>query len=360
MTSHNTDKKRFITSLKNLRLWGGFLSVVHKSTWIVYAIFLLLLMFPVIFGNIFNFYFLQNSIQSLFESLPIQHVSPLIIFVPLIIVISVLSRIVIWVFAKLRRREIRLIEEYVRALFPRFRFSTVVHIGQQIFQKSRLFKITHTSIVSAYGILKARLDDRDIVILDVGLRENTNKQKLGDTLAKIPILGMFISLYRIVVKTIFTKKIGENLQYNFRGIFAHTDSKIDFSGSVLILPNKLGTDPFSQMIKNFDTSRGELVELENDAFNQVFTVYGFDQIETRYLLSVSFMEKLLDLQKIVDAPLSLSFNDAKLYLALYIPDGVFGFATKKAMTTNHLEIVQAQIESVISIFETINLDEERG
>jgi predicted SAM-dependent methyltransferase len=66
--------------------------------------------------------------------------------------------------------------------------------------------------------------------------------------------------------------------------------------------------------KNLD--RNELVKMDNTAFEKEFVVYSTDQIEARYILSHSLMEKLLKFQKGLKHPISISFVGGSIYIAV--------------------------------------------
>lgn len=60
----------------------------------------------------------------------------------------------------------------------------------------------------------------------------------------------------------------------------------------------------------------EAVKLEDPAFHRFFDVYSTDQIEARYLLSTSLMQRILSLAaRLENAPM-ISFIDGQIYIAL--------------------------------------------
>jgi hypothetical protein len=60
----------------------------------------------------------------------------------------------------------------------------------------------------------------------------------------------------------------------------------------------------------------ELIKLEDPEFERLFAVYGTDQIEARYILSTSLMQRLVELQKKVQRELRVSFVDDNVYIAI--------------------------------------------
>ena len=68
----------------------------------------------------------------------------------------------------------------------------------------------------------------------------------------------------------------------------------------------------------------ENVQLEDPKFEEIFEVYSTDQIEARYLLTVSFMERLLDLADIFDeVEIQLCFEDNNLLMIIPLRKPIF-------------------------------------
>jgi hypothetical protein len=63
--------------------------------------------------------------------------------------------------------------------------------------------------------------------------------------------------------------------------------------------------------------RGELIKLENPEFEKLFVVYGTDQVEGRYILSTSLIQRILDFTKKNKEGLEISFIGSKIYIAVY-------------------------------------------
>lgn len=70
----------------------------------------------------------------------------------------------------------------------------------------------------------------------------------------------------------------------------------------------------SQLDDYLNSYMGEPVILEDDNFHKEFEVYTDDQVEARYILTPAFMEKLLTLKKVIDAPISISFHRNFIYI----------------------------------------------
>jgi hypothetical protein len=104
----------------------------------------------------------------------------------------------------------------------------------------------------------------------------------------------------------------------FMGLFVVVDFPKRFKGRTIVLPDTaqrfLGG--IGQTLQSMNFTRGQLIKLEDPEFERLFVVYSDDQIEARYLLSTSLMQRILDLRSKLGHPLYLSFANDRLYLAI--------------------------------------------
>jgi hypothetical protein len=110
----------------------------------------------------------------------------------------------------------------------------------------------------------------------------------------------------------------------FKGIFFIADFNKNFNGRTYVLPD--AGDSFfgiKRIMEKWVMGRGELVKLENPDFEKVFTVYGTDQVEARYILSPALMERLVQFQQKVKTPSHISFIHSKVFIAISIPEPLF-------------------------------------
>lgn len=93
----------------------------------------------------------------------------------------------------------------------------------------------------------------------------------------------------------------------FRGLFFSADFNKHFAGHTKIFAG--GTNFLSGL-------RRGLVKLEDPEFGRQFTVYSNDQIEARYILSPSLMERLKQLRAAYGRGVQLAFVDSRVLLAI--------------------------------------------
>lgn len=111
----------------------------------------------------------------------------------------------------------------------------------------------------------------------------------------------------------------------FRGLFIVADFNKHFKTHTLVLPDTAERifGKFGQTLQSISAVRGKLVRLENPDFEKEFCVYGEDQVEARYILSPSLMERILAFRRKWKSRMSLSFSDSKLYIAINMNRNLF-------------------------------------
>jgi hypothetical protein len=104
----------------------------------------------------------------------------------------------------------------------------------------------------------------------------------------------------------------------FNGLFFVADFNKSFNGITLVLPDKaqklLGG--WGQALQKLNVQNGELIKLEDPEFEKLFVVYSQDQVEARYILSTSLMQRIVAFQQRAQKDIRLSFANNKLYLAI--------------------------------------------
>ena len=115
----------------------------------------------------------------------------------------------------------------------------------------------------------------------------------------------------------------------FKGIYFVADFNKDFNGTTVVLPD-MAEKMFGflgKTLQKWNMTRGELINLEDPEFEKQFVVYGDDQIEARYILTTSLMERLMDfygkVNKITGNEIYLSFTGNKIFVAMANPKNLF-------------------------------------
>ncbi len=111
----------------------------------------------------------------------------------------------------------------------------------------------------------------------------------------------------------------------FKGIFFIGDFNKNFQGRTVVLPDTaekllgvLGTS-----LQSMNVTRGQLIKMEDPEFEKMFVVYGDDQVEARYLLSTSLLERIVNFRKKSGANIFISFVRSKIFVAVDHPQDIF-------------------------------------
>jgi hypothetical protein len=140
----------------------------------------------------------------------------------------------------------------------------------------------------------------------------------------------------------------------FRGLFFVFDFPKPFRGTTLVLPD-FGDGAFLDLFERF-SSRGQLVKLEDLEFERYFVTYASDQVEARYLLSTSLMQRLVNFRKAFKRPLYLAFSGGNFYLALPTPKNFFEPRIFQPLRLEDLVDYLTDLRFVLSIVDELNLN----
>jgi len=125
---------------------------------------------------------------------------------------------------------------------------------------------------------------------------------------------------------VYRKSKNDHTVTLFAGLFAVANFPKLIKGSVVILPdtaeNVFGStfgNFFQERFSYFSRNGYELVKLEDPEFEKHLAVYATDQVEARYVLSTSLMERIKGFYKNISGYriLKLAFNQDKMYIAIH-------------------------------------------
>lgn len=144
----------------------------------------------------------------------------------------------------------------------------------------------------------------------------------------------------------------------FKGLFFVGDFNKHFTGQTVVLPDTAEKlfGGFGKMLQSWNISRGSLVKLEDPEFEREFAVYGSDQIEARYILSTSLMQRILDFQRKTGLKLHLSFTGSKVYVALPMTKNCFEPSFFSSGDFSGITEYYRDLSLVIGIVDNLNLN----
>ena len=180
------------------------------------------------------------------------------------------------------------IAKLVRFLDENLRYSPDQGISKPVFQTTDLFK-QHIDRYSSEDHVSGKVGATEMVFSEVHAEYKTKDNK-GHT------------------------------QWHtiFRGILFIGDFNKHFRGKTVVLPDTaqrlLGS--LGQKLQSWTPGRDDLIKLEDPEFEREFVVYGSDQIEARYILSTSLMERILQFKGKTGKRIYLSFVGSRVFVAV--------------------------------------------
>lgn len=153
---------------------------------------------------------------------------------------------------------------------------------------------------------------------------------------------------------------------DYRGILIELSVPKRFSGHTTVRRDhgKVG----NWFGKKFSTDL-QPVRLEDPRFEKRYEVYSSDQVEARYLLTNSFMERLVELEDLMIAHSSLgtcdiqcAFRDGRLLMMLPMADEWFstGSIFKPATFIGDINLILKQMDQLFGIIDLLQLDDRSG
>ncbi|MBQ4912829.1 DUF3137 domain-containing protein [Maribacter sp. MMG018] len=257
-------------------------------------------------------------------------------------------------FQKFKTTEQKTIAKMVKMLFPQVEFTQGAMAPTNEVAKSKLFPwIKEEAPVYSYGQIRGRTNDTEINITDLGIVENNVANKFLGILMRIPVLNMLGVMYQTVFKNMVTKKLADNTNYSFRGMFCWLRFKKKLNGHTVVLSKNQMTK--LDRLASFNFKEEQEIHLEDPRFTSKFMVYGTDQVEARYVLSASIMEKIVALKEEFDRPISMSFQNRQMYMAVKNANGLFSFPSGKLDSIKLVEELANDIETALEISEELKL-----
>lgn len=141
----------------------------------------------------------------------------------------------------------------------------------------------------------------------------------GDDLISGKIDKTFIKFSEIHAHYVTKDKDNKDrVEKIFDGIFVVADFNKNFKGKTYVLPDK-NDKTYSNFLIFGEQKKnrfGELVKLEDVEFEKNFAVFSDDQIEARYILSTSLMQRILQFKLKTMKDIRLGFANSNVYIAI--------------------------------------------
>ncbi len=227
--------------------------------------------------------------------------------------------------------KISVIKPLIEEIDTHLSYSPVSSISQTLFERSGLFqgRIDH---FRGNDLVQGSIASVNLQFSDLHV-ESDNKDAKGNS-------------HRITV---------------FKGLYIVAEFNKHFKSRTIILPDS-AEKIFGTVLGNWFQSRSlgrdNLITLDSTAFEKAFVVYGNDPIESRYILTHSMMERLLNLKQSVAHPVSISFVDANIHIAIAYNKDLFEPTVFQSLLKydNAMSYIHA-LSLAIGIVEELKLNE---
>ncbi len=160
-------------------------------------------------------------------------------------------------------------------------------------------------------------------------------------------------------KTYTTKdgKTEEEWHTIFKGLFAHADFNKHIKGRTFILPEHAKKDFTKYNLSEKDGGETELVKLENPEFEKIFKVFSTDQIESRYILTPTMMEAIVNIYKKYKKRVHFSFIGSRVFVAMSFNKDLFEpRIIKSGVRFEDMEQMNDQFNLIQTIIHEMNLN----
>ena len=146
----------------------------------------------------------------------------------------------------------------------------------------------------------------------------------------------------------------------FKGAVIKIDMNKNFEGTTVIRPKK---EIEFKYIKDLKKAKLEKVELEDINFNKTYETYSTDQIESRYLLTTSFIERFLNIAMTFSSKVAFcAFHGKHVYIAPYCKKDLFsvGSLIKPVNDSEQFMRLFNELVSILALVDYFKLDKKLG
>lgn len=229
--------------------------------------------------------------------------------------------------------KIRLIRKLIGFIDPRLSYREGGRIERETFERSRLFA-TRPDRVSGDDLVTGTIGETAFGFSEIAAEtrfelraENGQKIEEWRTLFK----GLFFT-------ATFNKPITTEL-------FVLPDSAEEWLGPVV-----------GRNLQALGQLHGTLIKLEDVEFERYFAVYGRDQVEARYVLSTSLMERLSEFRRAVDRPVYMSVVGPYVHIAIPYDHSLFEPRYLRPLNFAQVKEYFEQLKLFVGLVEELNLN----
>lgn len=221
------------------------------------------------------------------------------------------------IFSSFYKEEV--VDEIIHAFCPNATYSPNNGVSEELFRNSGLF--TSPDRYHAEDLIEGCLDKTSFICSEVHAEERRARSTKNG-----------VQYY---------------WEYIFKGFLFIADFHKEFQGETTVL-----RDSFFKI--KMGASR---VKMENPDFEKVFDVFSTNQIEARYLITPSMMERMLKLDSNFKKGVTISFRNSMILVA--IPDSKNRFEADVWSSLSDMSILKSDfvvLQSLLEIVDELNLN----
>ncbi len=227
--------------------------------------------------------------------------------------------------------KMRVMKPLIEAIDSTLRYTPVAAISQSLFEHSGLFQ-RRIDRFQGDDLVQGSIDSVNLQFSDLHVESQTQDSK-GN-------------MHYITI---------------FQGLYIVAEFNKHFKSRTIILPDsaeKIFGNVLGNWFQSKNLGRDPLVTLDNAAFEKAFVVYSSDPIESRYILTHTMMERLLNLKKKVAHPVYVSFVDANIHIAIAYNKDLFEPTVFESLLKydNAMSYIHA-LSLAVGIIEELKLNE---
>jgi len=223
------------------------------------------------------------------------------------------------------------VKEIVRMINPSWQYSSEGRVTESDYDRSQLFN-TRLDSYEGDDLVKGQIEKTDFIFSELHTQYKTTK-------------------------TDSDGKTETEWHTVFKGLFAHADFNKEIKGRTFVLPEHASKQFNKFGMSKSDGGKTELVKLENPEFEKIFKVYGTDQIESRYILTPTMMEAMVNIYKQYKRRVYFSFIGSRVYIAMSFDKDLFEpRIIKSGVRFEDMEQMNSQFSLIQILVREMNLN----
>lgn len=197
------------------------------------------------------------------------------------------------------------------------------------------------------NVLKVNYKSNNILCSDVSLFYY--EKKINSEIVKIN--------EKFYIKRVLKKK----RNYVFKGMYLDFKISKKNDNYIYLIPNSLSDSFLNKFIKR----KGSKVVLEDILFNKKYNVYSFDQIKSRYILSIDLMGRINKLDSLIPNKKYIVFKNSSsvgIFISDFSFDSIFDnnipIKRNDESEFNYVKSIYEKINVIFSIYDLLELNND--